>query len=178
MDNQGSFQINRISVGIPTDSKKKGYPEYNLLLNYRKYQRVIGDQKFLNSLNKEERKKLQDFVKNHAIIIPVRVNGKQTSLKIRTAIAALHTFIVGGEEVKDFKQFIMDTVYRITQSWYGEDGKGLSGFVQDTMVRECFDSSEKGHFDYIVSMLNDTCASIGSTRVRNSFSTADGSEIE
>ena len=148
----------------------------NILMNYRRYQKVLEDTRLVDSLNAGERDKLQDFVKNHSIIVPVRVRGRQTSLKIRTCIAALHVFITGGEDVRDPKQYVLDSIHRISQKWYGEDGKGLGGFVMDTMVRECFDSEEKGHFDYLVSFLNEKCASIGN-KVHNGFSEVDGSAI-
>ena len=149
----------------------------NILMNYRRYQRVLSDDKLVSSLNEDERNTLQEFVKNHTILIPARVRGKQTSLKLRTCVAALHVFIVGGDGVKDPKQFIMDAVHRICQTWYGEDGKGLSGFVMDTMVRECFDNQEKGHFDVLVATLNSQCASLGS-KVHNGYNIQDGTAVE
>jgi len=167
------FTIGYENKGVPIDKDFN-----NILMNYRRYQRVLADDKLVSTLNAEERDKLQEFVKNHTIIIPARVRGRQTSLKIRTCIAALHVFIVGGEDVKNPKQFVMDAVHRICQTWYGEDGKGLGGYVQDTMVRECFDNQEKGHFDVLVAKLNSECASLGSTRVNNGYSLVDGTSME
>ena len=146
----------------------------NLLMNYRRYQNVIADQRTVDSLNAKDSNTLQEFSKNHSIVIPTRYNGRQTSIKIRTCIAALHVYIVGGEDVKSPKQFLMDAVRRIAQRWYGEDGKGLSGFVTDALVRECFDNEEKGHFDLLVGKLNIECESVGSTRVHNGYNSSTG----
>lgn len=142
--------------GVITDSDDL---KKNPILNYRKYNQIVNNPSAMYSLHATDRYRLQEFVKNHSIIIPTRVNGKQTSIKIRTSVAALHAMIV-GDSVRDYKRFLMDSVYRISQSWYGEDGKGLSGFIQDAMIRECFDSEEKDEFDTIVTILNNECASV------------------
>lgn len=130
-----------------------------LIVDYRKYLKAIHNPHLMKNMNADKRQQFQEFARNHSIIIPARVNGKQTSLKVRTCIAALHCFIVGGEDVKDHKQFIYDAVHRISQQWFGEDGKGLGGYVQDTLIRECFDNEEKTMFDFIVSVLNTECTS-------------------
>ena len=71
--------------GVITDSDDL---KKNPILNYRKYNQIVNNPSAMYSLHATDRYRLQEFVKNHSIIIPTRVNGKQTSIKIRTSVAA------------------------------------------------------------------------------------------
>lgn len=120
------------------------------LLYCRTFFPEYGGAKNLGLLSLSQRKQLQEYVKMNSVLISTRVNGNMTSLKLRTFVCALYCFIL-GDGVHDTKQFLMDACYRICKEWYGEDGKGLSGFVQDQMLRECLDREERKKFDSIVS---------------------------
>lgn len=135
-------------------------------MNYDIYRKTVLDSlpsKGLAFAGPTKRKALQDFSRNNSIIISTRVNGKVTSLKIRTSVSALYCLIMGqgAKTPSDYKAFIMDTVYKICQDWYGEDGKGLSGYVNDRLLRDCLDKEEASVYDFIVSSLYDEFSKTG-----------------
>lgn len=126
-----------------------------MTMHYHKYRKITSNQRLLSGANISQRAELQEFVKSNTVIISYRVNGRMTSLKIRSCILAMYCLIMGqgAKTEEDYKGFVLDAIYKICSEWYGEDGKGLSAYVQDRLIRDCLDRDEKSELDFIIGVL-------------------------
>ena len=143
---------------IPYKNNPNPFVQDNTI-SHDKVRKTFSDKNFAMKVTPAVRKQYQEFTKDHTILIACRVHRRQTSIKIRSTLAALYCLIVGGEKIKDYKLFLMEGVYKAVQHWYGDNGQGLSAFVQDFLVRECLDKSEKDMLDYIICILDEQCTS-------------------
>jgi len=85
--------------------------------------------------------------------ISVRVNGKNTSVKVHYAICALH--YLGSDDLdKDPDDYIKDVIYKKIQQWEtklrkdrikGKESnpvKGVSVFITDCLIEDILDNKE------------------------------------
>ena len=75
--------------------------------------------------------------------ISIRLQGRVTSVQIKSSIATLYCMVFGEDGIDERKAeaLVQDAVYEISQKWRG-NGRGFSTFVTDCMIEQMIDSEE------------------------------------
>lgn len=68
------------------------------------------------------------------ITIPLRINGKTTSITLKKNIISLWLLLKGIKSTNSIKNDIVDFVYDCSYKWKGESAKGFSDFITEQII--------------------------------------------
>lgn len=94
---------------------------------------------------------------NKTITIPIRVQGRTTSITLKKNVVVLWILftIPGNNTRSQLKGMVLDFVYHSLDKWKGATAKGLSDFIINRMILELLDSSDLREYNKIEQILAD-----------------------
>lgn len=87
--------------------------------------------------------------------VSTRINGRVTSINIKDTIAALHYLMLSDRSDNapidhHVTHHIQDTCHAIITKWNGDTGKGLTGFITDSMILDLLEDKDIARYNKIV----------------------------